>query len=525
MGSSNFSKQSNQPEAKPAMSSIRTENVKGFLKEVITRKKHDVASAERETPLTSVRKKAETFVSEADFLENIQSGGPGHVGVIAEIKKASPSKGDINIDLDPGAYAKKYTEAGACAISVLTEKHFFKGSLEDLKQVRRSTTLPVLRKDFTLSSYQIYEARAAGADAVLLITSILSREQLRDYTSLARELGMEPLVEIHSEWELDKAVFADARIIGINNRNLQTLKTDLNVSKRVVPFFTEHQIPVEASGISCPEDIQKGMASGIFNFLVGESIVRAKDTVDFIQSLVKTTMDTPHPPTGEEKISPASTHKAVTKTNRPWVKICGLTSPSEALACADLGVNAIGVVFYPPSPRSVTPEQAKMISLALPTHVTLTGVFVDETFEFIMERVKACSLKAVQLHGNENPELVKKLKETGVMVIKALFSSRTPGLQDAETYKNATALLVEGGKGLLPGGNAEAWQWKLPDCKDKNRNMIVAGGLCVENIKDALHLTRPWGVDVSSGVESAPGKKDIARVMEFMNCINSVKYS
>ncbi len=505
--------------------------VKGFLKEVIALKKKDVASARGEVSLSRIRKKAEQYISESntDFLEALKLAAPGHVGIIAEIKKASPSKGDIKIDLDPGEYAEKYTEAGAGAISVLTEQHFFKGSLDDLKAVRKNTTLPVLRKDFTLSSYQIYEARAAGADSVLLITSILTREQLRDYTLLARELGMEPLVEVHSEWELEKAVFADARIIGINNRNLQTLKTDIDVAARVVPFFTKDQIPVEASGISSPDDIQKGLDAGICNFLVGESIVRAKDTVKFIQSLVNTGMEknnfsyTAKYPSRDHVKDPAQldTLKAENqpppKTKRPWVKICGLTNPSEARKCAELGADAIGLVFYPPSPRSVTAEQAALISAALPDHVPAIGVFVDERFEFIMEIVKACSLKGVQLHGRETPDLVRKLKEKGLMVIKALFSSRPPVLNDWKNYKHASAILVEGGKGVLPGGNAETWQWKIPDSVDAGPiKIILAGGLNADNIKDALNQTCPWGLDLSSGVETAPGHKDISKVQKFM---------
>ncbi|MBF0234957.1 MAG: indole-3-glycerol phosphate synthase TrpC, partial [Desulfamplus sp.] len=270
--------------------------ISGFLKEVVALKKNDVAESERITPMKLVRQNAENILKTKEsgyrppfaFLHAIEKSRAGHVGIIAEIKKASPSKGDIRPDLDPAVYAEKYTKAGACAISVLTEQHYFKGSLDDLKAVRNVTSIPVLRKDFTLSSYQIYEAKAAGADSVLLIVAMLSKEQLRDYVDLSRELGMEPLVEINSEWELDKAMFANAKIIGINNRNLQTLEVDHDVARRVVPFFAEGQIAVEASGISSSDDIQKGLDCKIFNFLVGESIVRAENTEEFIQSLVRT---------------------------------------------------------------------------------------------------------------------------------------------------------------------------------------------------------------------------------------------
>ncbi|MBF0203686.1 MAG: indole-3-glycerol phosphate synthase TrpC, partial [Desulfamplus sp.] len=402
--------------------------ISGFLKEVVELKRMDVDESKRLFPQNQIRQEAEERLKKKSpeyrepllFLRAIEKNSPGHAGIIAEIKKASPSKGDIRIDLDPAKYAKDYTKAGACAISVLTERHYFKGSLDDLKAARSVTSIPILRKDFTLSSYQIYEAKAAGADSILLITSMLSKEQLRDYVNLAREIGMEPLVEIHSEWELDKALFANAGIIGINNRNLETLETDLNVAKRVVPFFTANQIAVEASGISSVEDIQKGLDCGIFSFLVGESIVRAENTEEFIQSLVRTTGSSESEKTKgvsqSEKTN--STLESFNTTdfyklgkitssskskNTAMIKICGLTSFEDASACVKAGADAVGFIFYPKSPRYISPEQAAKITKKLPDHVMITGVFVDEDYKAIMKVVNTCSLKAVQLHGNESP--------------------------------------------------------------------------------------------------------------------------
>lgn len=260
--------------------------ISGFLKEIIELKKKDIEQAITKVPLKRRRKEAESRPIEPDFIEALKKNSYAHAGIIAEIKKASPSKGMIKEDLDVALYAEKYTEAGACAISVLTEKHYFKGSLNDLEIVRENSNLPILRKDFTISSYQIYEARAKGASSILLITSILGKDQLHDYISLAREIHLEPLVEIHTENELEKADFCKAKIIGINNRNLSTLKTDLGVSKRIAPLFQDYHIPIEASGISKKEDIKHGLDSGIFNFLVGESIVRADNTIEFIKELI-----------------------------------------------------------------------------------------------------------------------------------------------------------------------------------------------------------------------------------------------
>jgi len=259
--------------------------IEGFIKKVIELKKQDIKETTTIASLTQIRKKAESRVVEANFRKALKKKSSNQAGIIAEIKKASPSKGMLSKDLDVASYADKYTKAGAIAISVLTEKHYFNGNLKDLEIVRENSSLPILRKDFTISSYQIYEARARGANSILLITSILEKDQLKDYISLSREINLEPLVEIHTEDELEKADFCKADILGINNRNLSTLKTDLNITRRIAPLFQSHHIPIEASGIAEQKDIKNGMDLNVFNFLVGESIIKADNTVEFIKNL------------------------------------------------------------------------------------------------------------------------------------------------------------------------------------------------------------------------------------------------
>ncbi len=259
--------------------------VEGFLKKMVEVKQEEIQRHRSAIPLKTVRRDAEQTIAPTSFLSAMEAGNKDHVGIIAEIKKASPSRGDIRPDLDVAAYVEKYTQAGARAISVLTESSFFKGSLIDLKTTCKATDLPVLRKDFIINDYQIFEAKKAGAASVLLITTLLSPKQQADYTSLIRDLDMEPLVEINSEWEFEQAYTAGSRVVGINNRNLQTLETDPTIAKRVAKIFPEEIIPVEASGISSRKDIEKGLDENIFNFLVGESIVRAEDTKAFIQTL------------------------------------------------------------------------------------------------------------------------------------------------------------------------------------------------------------------------------------------------
>ncbi len=259
--------------------------MQGFLKTVTDIKKEEISQCKASLSLNALRRKAEGRQMPADFSKTMAQGTSENPGIIAEVKKASPSKGNICPDLDVKTFAEAYTKGGARAVSVLTESKFFKGSLADLKTVCQHTDLPVLRKDFIFTDYQIYEAKLAGASALLLITTMLSAAQQAEYTAMTRELGMEPLVEINSEWEFEQAYTAGAKVVGINNRNLATLKTDPDVAKRVAKIFPDDIIAVEASGISGRSGIEAGVDTGIFNFLVGESIVRADDPAAFIQML------------------------------------------------------------------------------------------------------------------------------------------------------------------------------------------------------------------------------------------------
>ncbi|MCP4022801.1 MAG: phosphoribosylanthranilate isomerase [Desulfobacteraceae bacterium] len=203
----------------------------------------------------------------------------------------------------------------------------------------------------------------------------------------------------------------------------------------------------------------------------------------------------------------------------PLIKICGLTDPFNALECAKLGADAIGLVFYKKSPRFVTDEKAAAISNILPKDVMPTGVFVDESYDFIMKKAKKCRLKAVQLHGIENPDLVQRLKNQNLCVIKALFAVRSPYLNEANQYQAASFLLVEYGKGKLPGGNAESWSYEMIGKLRAQNPIMLAGGLNPNNVAAAIRQCRPKGVDVSSGVEKSHGVKDLDSVQKLIDQI------
>ncbi|MCG6905946.1 MAG: phosphoribosylanthranilate isomerase [Desulfobacteraceae bacterium] len=207
---------------------------------------------------------------------------------------------------------------------------------------------------------------------------------------------------------------------------------------------------------------------------------------------------------------------------RPQVKVCGLTRTDEAAACAAAGAAAIGLVFYPPSPRSVTRAQARQIALALPPPVVPTGVFVNESFDTIMDRVAYCRLRAIQLHGQEPPELAARLQAEGLIVLKALFMEREPTLSRAADYPGV-ALLVEHGGGRLPGGNARSWDWSSARSLGESHPLVIAGGLAPENVAAAVAGAWPDAVDVSSGVERSPGRKDLDRLAAFFRALESAR--
>ena len=254
-----------------------------ILDEIAEYKRTFVAECKRRVPLEETRRRAEKQGPTRNFAGALKASG---MSIIAEIKRQSPSRGVIRADVDPATVARIYETNGARAISVLTDERYFKGSLKDLGAVRDAANLPLLRKEFVVDAYQIYEARAAGADAVLLIVSLLTKEALRDYISLTAELGLAALVEIHTGKELEQAMKVDARIIGINNRNLKTFKTDLKTTFDLVRDISKDRIIVSESGIQSGADIVRLQTAGVDAVLVGEALMRKEDIGGALRALI-----------------------------------------------------------------------------------------------------------------------------------------------------------------------------------------------------------------------------------------------
>jgi indole-3-glycerol phosphate synthase len=246
-----------------------------FLETIVKHKQGEVAAARRNISQTALEKAIPRDRPRLSLIQAMHHRD--RVNIIAEIKRASPSKGVLCESLDAAETARVYENAGAAAISVLTDSRYFKGSPDDLRQVKEVTTIPVLRKDFIISEYQVLESAAMGADAILLIVRILTLNQLTRYLDLCRELNLEALVEVHSLEDVEKTLKTDARLIGINNRDLSTFETNISKAIHMGKMLAEHQIPVVASGIHNRDDIAKNCQAGMRNFLIGESLVRAQN--------------------------------------------------------------------------------------------------------------------------------------------------------------------------------------------------------------------------------------------------------
>ncbi len=249
-----------------------------ILKKILARKHEEIAERSAQVSIPQLIEKAKTASAPRGFAAAIAAKiAARQSGVIAEIKKASPSKGVIREDFDPAAIAQSYEKGGACCLSVLTDMDFFQGADEYLKMARSASTLPVIRKDFIIDEYQIYEARAMGADCILLIVSALSEEQLNQLHKVARSLGMDVLIEVHDKAELDIALKLDNPMVGINNRNLHSFEVSLENTYQLLSKIPDDKIVITESGIHSPADVAAMRQHNVNAFLVGEAFMRSEE--------------------------------------------------------------------------------------------------------------------------------------------------------------------------------------------------------------------------------------------------------
>ena len=258
------------------------------LQEICAVKRNHVADCKRRRPMDSVLDAAKTAAPPRGFAARLRRArAEGRYGLIAEIKRASPSKGLIRKDFDPERLARQYEAGGATCLSILTDPPYFQGADEHLSAARRAVDLPVLRKDFMLDPYQVAEARAIGADCILLIMAALEDDLAGELADRAREFGMDVLVEVHDEEELGRALTIDDGLVGINNRNLKTLKTDIETTRRLAPLVPGDRLTVGESGLSNPADLASMAAAGVTTFLIGEALMSQSDVKAATRALLR----------------------------------------------------------------------------------------------------------------------------------------------------------------------------------------------------------------------------------------------
>jgi indole-3-glycerol phosphate synthase/phosphoribosylanthranilate isomerase len=476
----------------------------GVLSRILTRTRERVAERRKQRPLQPAALVAQA-TSRRPF--GAALGRPGQVNIIGEFKRRSPSRGILREDLGAAQVAQAYEVAGAAALSVLTEEQFFGGSVEDLKEARQATLLPTLRKDFIVDPYQVWESLAIGADAVLLIVAAVDDATLAQLWAAVKDARLEAIFEVHDAEDLERARRLEPRIVGVNNRNLTTLVVDLQVSLDLIATIPDDVVAVAESGLRGAGEIRRLRDAGFDAFLVGEHLMVADDPGAALEELVAgCAIPRSSPPRGPGRVA---------------IKICGITSREDAAVAVAAGADAIGFVFWPRSPRAVDPATARAIAATLPPFILRIGVFVDASPEEMRRVADEVGLDMVQLHGAETPEAVTRAPRRAVKAVRV-----GPGFQPAEALRysgTAAALLLDtrlDGDGGPPGGTGRTFDWSLVrPVREGTSYLILAGGLTPDNVGEAIAAVRPDAVDVSSGVESAPGKKDPAKVRAFVDAV------
>ena len=429
---------------------------------------------------------------------------------ICEVKKASPSKGIIAEHFPYLDIAKEYEMAGAATISVLTEPDFFKGDKKYLQEIASTVKIPVLRKDFIIDEYQIYQAKVWGASAILLICGCLDVPTLTKFRELADSLGLSSLVEAHDEKEVQMAIDCGARIIGVNNRNLKDFTVDVQNSVRLRNLVQDDVIFVSESGLETPEDIQVLRDNNIGVALMGETFMRSPNKVEKLAYLYGPTYYTPK------------------------VKMCGISKVETIPAVVEAKPDYMGLVFAP-SKRQVTVDQAKILVEELhrgyakkygsdTEHdkndtIKTVGVFVNETVDNLVTIANEANLDAVQLHGDEDETFIQSLKErTNVEVWKAI---QIRSAADVEEWIDSSAdmLLFDAYHKDERGGTGEVFDWSSLDAFE--RPFMLAGGIDSTNVARAIRTVRPYGIDISSGIETN-GVKDYEKITAFTKIVKSI---
>jgi indole-3-glycerol phosphate synthase/phosphoribosylanthranilate isomerase len=437
------------------------------IDELLKHKRAVIDSAKRNTKLT---------VPDED---RRQRWNRGTFRIIAEIKRASLSAGSILSSVVVPSLAREYASAGASALSVLTEEKYFHGSLEDLRAVRAAVQVPILQKDFVLDPFQIEEAKIAGADFVLLIARFLEREQLNSMIDFCEQIKLNALIEVTNEADLKK-LERKVRYLGVNSRNLRTLEVDTKQFARLRPNLPDAYLIAE-SGISDLETLNRVIDLGYHGALIGEHFLRCADPAEELRHFVQFALT-------KQRTGPG--------IHRPCVKICGITSETDAFLAIQEGADALGFIFAD-SPRRIDPDLFASFRARIPSTVLCVGVFKGQSQGQIDEIMRRFNLDVAQIYDPLDlngpvwrAKLVTKLED-----FRREVQASDPVLWDIKSH--------------------EPDLMKFWMEASKSNVFALAGGLHPQNVAHAVSICRPEWVDVARGVESSPGKKDPKKLTAF----------
>lgn len=447
------------------------------LQKIVDDKKIWVAARKQSQPLASFQ--SQVVPSQRPFAQALRQHNPAF---ILECKKASPSKGLIREVFDPKAIATVYRDY-ASAISVLTDEKYFQGDFEFLPIVSQTVHQPVLCKDFIIDPYQIWLARYYQGDAILLMLSVLNDEEYRSLAAVAKQLNMGILTEVSNQDELQRAIDLQAEVVGINNRDLRDLSVDITKTQQLAPQLPAGTLVISESGIQNYAQI-KQLSHYAQGFLVGSSLM------------------------SEEQLRPAVKRLLFGEN-----KVCGLTRAEDAALAHRAGAVYGGLIFVEGSPRYISDAQARQVMSGAPLYYV--GVFRDEEVGTVASKAESLGLSVVQLHGNEDPAFVRQLRDllpATCQIWKAFTIEQN--LPD-RGWDGVDRYLFDQGS----GGSGQPFDWSLLQNRPLH-DVILAGGINPENIEQAITLGCA-GVDINSGVESAPGIKDAHKVSALFSKINA----
>ncbi|HID4046335.1 TPA: bifunctional indole-3-glycerol-phosphate synthase TrpC/phosphoribosylanthranilate isomerase TrpF [Pluralibacter gergoviae] len=447
------------------------------LAKIVADKRIWVEARKAQQPLASFQN--EVVPSQRHFYDALRGA---RTAFILECKKASPSKGVIRDDFDPARIAGIYKQY-ASAISVLTDEKYFQGSFDFLPVVSRIAPQPILCKDFIVDPYQIYLARHYQADACLLMLSVLSDDEYRQLAAVAHSLSMGVLTEVSNEEELARAIALEAKVVGINNRDLRDLSIDLNRTRQLAPKLGAGVTVISESGISTYGQVRE-LSHFANGFLIGSALM-AFDDLD------------------------AAVRRVLLGDN----KVCGLTRAEDARAALEAGAIYGGVIFVPASPRCVNETQARAVIAAAP--LRYVGVFRDAPLAEVAAKAEALGLAAVQLHGDEDQTYIDALRAAlpeNVQIWKALSVKASLPARD---LNHVDRYLLDNGQ----GGSGQPFDWSLLAGQDLS-NVMLAGGLGPDNCVAAAK-SGCAGLDFNSGVESQPGIKDAGKLTSVFQTLRA----